>query len=83
MGRGGPSPDPAPFLPLTSSYADRTKQIRCHAVINEDPNARLIRELREEVTRLRELLSAQGEGLGGIWGAVRGFCGAMRGSGGL
>ncbi|XP_032569613.1 kinesin-like protein KIF1C isoform X3 [Chiroxiphia lanceolata] len=34
--------------------------IRCHAVINEDPNARLIRELREEVTRLRELLSAQG-----------------------
>ncbi|NWY22760.1 KIF1C protein, partial [Aphelocoma coerulescens] len=58
----------------TLRYADRTKQIRCHAVINEDPNARLIRELREEVTRLRELLSAQGEGLGGIWGAVRGFC---------
>ncbi|XP_039428397.1 kinesin-like protein KIF1C isoform X2 [Corvus cornix cornix] len=44
----------------TLRYADRTKQIRCHAVINEDPNARLIRELREEVTRLRELLSAQG-----------------------
>ncbi|NWV46085.1 KIF1A protein, partial [Daphoenositta chrysoptera] len=43
----------------TLRYADRTKQIRCHAVINEDPNARLIRELREEVTRLRELLSAQ------------------------
>lgn len=63
---GGPSPDPAPFPPL--SYADRTKQIRCHAVINEDPNARLIRELREEVTRLRELLSAQGEGLGGSGG---------------
>uniref|UniRef100_A0A674H3D6 Kinesin-like protein n=1 Tax=Taeniopygia guttata TaxID=59729 RepID=A0A674H3D6_TAEGU len=53
----------------TLRYADRTKQIRCHAVINEDPNARLIRELRAEVTRLRELLSAQGEGLGGIWGA--------------
>ncbi|XP_050840750.1 kinesin-like protein KIF1C, partial [Serinus canaria] len=44
----------------TLRYADRTKQIRCHAVINEDPNARLIRELRQEVTRLRELLSAQG-----------------------
>ncbi|XP_041317625.1 kinesin-like protein KIF1C, partial [Pyrgilauda ruficollis] len=43
----------------TLRYADRTKQIRCHAVINEDPNARLIRELRQEVTRLRELLSAQ------------------------
>lgn len=52
---GGPSPDPSP-----PSYADRTKQIRCHAVINEDPNARLIRELRQEVTRLRELLCAQG-----------------------
>ncbi|XP_063281311.1 kinesin-like protein KIF1C [Prinia subflava] len=44
----------------TLRYADRTKQIRCHAVVNEDPNARLIRELREEVARLRELLSAQG-----------------------
>ncbi|XP_074428223.1 kinesin-like protein KIF1C [Larus michahellis] len=44
----------------TLRYADRTKQIRCHAVINEDPNARLIRELRQEVTRLRELLRAQG-----------------------
>ncbi|KAM9260185.1 LOW QUALITY PROTEIN: kinesin-like protein KIF1C [Morus bassanus] len=44
----------------TLRYADRTKQIRCHAVVNEDPNARLIRELRQEVTRLRELLCAQG-----------------------
>ncbi|NXD31570.1 KIF1C protein, partial [Spelaeornis formosus] len=51
----------------TLRYADRTKQIRCHAVVNEDPNARLIRELREEVTRLRELLSAQGEELSRIW----------------
>ncbi|XP_017597858.1 PREDICTED: kinesin-like protein KIF1C, partial [Corvus brachyrhynchos] len=78
-GEGGPSPDPAPFLPLTPSYADRTKQIRCHAVINEDPNARLIRELREEVTRLRELLSAQGEGLGGVWDVrmeLKGFVGS-------
>uniref|UniRef100_A0A4X1UVK1 Kinesin motor domain-containing protein n=1 Tax=Sus scrofa TaxID=9823 RepID=A0A4X1UVK1_PIG len=44
----------------TLRYADRTKQIRCNAVINEDPNARLIRELQEEVARLRELLVAQG-----------------------
>ncbi|XP_054851077.1 kinesin-like protein KIF1C [Eublepharis macularius] len=44
----------------TLRYADRTKQIRCNAVINEDPNARLIRELKEEVARLRDLLSAQG-----------------------
>uniref|UniRef100_A0A8C0PCQ0 Kinesin family member 1C n=3 Tax=Canis lupus TaxID=9612 RepID=A0A8C0PCQ0_CANLF len=44
----------------TLRYADRTKQIRCNAIINEDPNARLIRELQEEVARLRELLLAQG-----------------------
>uniref|UniRef100_A0A8B9HBM2 Kinesin-like protein n=1 Tax=Astyanax mexicanus TaxID=7994 RepID=A0A8B9HBM2_ASTMX len=41
-------------------YADRAKQIRCNAVINEDPNARLVRELKEEVNRLKELLLAQG-----------------------
>uniref|UniRef100_A0A8C3GV10 Kinesin family member 1C n=1 Tax=Corvus moneduloides TaxID=1196302 RepID=A0A8C3GV10_CORMO len=59
----------------TLRYADRTKQIRCHAVINEDPNARLIRELREEVTRLRELLSAQGAGWGlGCEDGVKGVC---------
>uniref|UniRef100_A0A672LB71 Kinesin-like protein n=1 Tax=Sinocyclocheilus grahami TaxID=75366 RepID=A0A672LB71_SINGR len=44
----------------TLRYADRAKQIRCNAVINEDPNARLIRELKEEVNRLRELLLSQG-----------------------
>uniref|UniRef100_A0A8C9XAJ6 Kinesin family member 1C n=1 Tax=Sander lucioperca TaxID=283035 RepID=A0A8C9XAJ6_SANLU len=33
----------------TLRYADRAKQIRCNAVINEDPNARLIRELKDEV----------------------------------
>lgn len=44
----------------TLRYADRAKQIRCNAVINEDPNARLIRELKEEVNRLRDLLMAQG-----------------------
>ncbi|XP_056588561.1 kinesin-like protein KIF1C [Triplophysa dalaica] len=44
----------------TLRYADRAKQIRCNAVINEDPNARLIRELKEEVNRLRDLLLAQG-----------------------
>uniref|UniRef100_A0AAY4C061 Kinesin motor domain-containing protein n=1 Tax=Denticeps clupeoides TaxID=299321 RepID=A0AAY4C061_9TELE len=44
----------------TLRYADRAKQIRCNAVINEDPNARLVRELKEEVNRLKELLLAQG-----------------------
>ena len=49
-------------------YADRAKQIMCKAVVNEDPNARLIRELKEEVARLRELLASEGidvgEGMG-------------------
>ncbi|XP_078464083.1 kinesin-like protein KIF1B isoform X5 [Lampetra planeri] len=46
----------------TLRYADRAKQIKCNAVINEDPNARLIRELKEEVARLKELLLSQGLG---------------------
>ncbi|XP_064900288.1 kinesin-like protein KIF1C isoform X9 [Columba livia] len=44
----------------TLRYADRTRRIRCHAVVNEDPTARLVRELRGEVARLRALLSQQG-----------------------
>ncbi|XP_063058073.1 kinesin-like protein KIF1A [Engraulis encrasicolus] len=46
----------------TLRYADRAKQIRCNAVINEDPNTRLVRELKDEVSRLRDLLMAQGLG---------------------
>ncbi|XP_064808705.1 kinesin-like protein KIF1A isoform X3 [Oncorhynchus masou masou] len=46
----------------TLRYADRAKQIRCNAVINEDPNNRLVRELKEEVGRLRDLLLSQGLG---------------------
>ncbi|XP_059923190.1 kinesin-like protein KIF1A isoform X4 [Gadus macrocephalus] len=46
----------------TLRYADRAKQIRCNAVINEDPNNRLVRELKDEVSRLRDLLLAQGLG---------------------
>nr|XP_032622751.1 kinesin-like protein KIF1A isoform X2 [Chelonoidis abingdonii] len=46
----------------TLRYADRAKQIRCNAVINEDPNNKLIRELKDEVARLRDLLYSQGLG---------------------
>ncbi|XP_049631221.1 kinesin-like protein KIF1B isoform X7 [Suncus etruscus] len=46
----------------TLRYADRAKQIKCNAVINEDPNAKLVRELKEEVSRLKDLLRAQGLG---------------------
>ncbi|XP_032904439.1 kinesin-like protein KIF1B isoform X14 [Amblyraja radiata] len=46
----------------TLRYADRAKQIKCNAVINEDPNAKLIRELKDEVMRLKDLLCSQGLG---------------------
>uniref|UniRef100_A0AAR2K0W2 Kinesin family member 13Bb n=1 Tax=Pygocentrus nattereri TaxID=42514 RepID=A0AAR2K0W2_PYGNA len=41
----------------TLRYADRAKSIINHAVVNEDPNARIIRELREEVDKLKEQLT--------------------------
>ncbi|XP_055706379.1 kinesin-like protein unc-104 isoform X9 [Phlebotomus papatasi] len=44
----------------TLRYADRAKQIVCKAVVNEDANAKLIRELKEEIQKLRELLRAEG-----------------------
>uniref|UniRef100_A0A0N5C4F4 Kinesin-like protein unc-104 n=1 Tax=Strongyloides papillosus TaxID=174720 RepID=A0A0N5C4F4_STREA len=44
----------------TLRYADRAKQIMCRAIINEDPNAKLIRELKEEVYRLKNLLQTKG-----------------------
>lgn len=40
----------------TLRYADRAKRIVNHAVVNEDPNAKIIRELREEVETLRTQL---------------------------
>lgn len=43
-----------------SRYADRAKQIVCKAVVNEDANAKLIRELKDEIRRLKELLQQEG-----------------------
>ncbi|XP_063959521.1 kinesin-like protein KIF13A isoform X2 [Lytechinus pictus] len=40
----------------TLRYADRAKRIVNNAVINEDPNAKIIRELREEVDMLKKQL---------------------------
>ncbi|XP_055258882.1 kinesin-like protein KIF1A isoform X3 [Moschus berezovskii] len=65
----------------TLRYADRAKQIRCNAVINEDPNNKLIRELKDEVTRLRDLLYAQG--LGDIADSVSDLENNNRGRGGV
>lgn len=45
---------------LRLRYADRAKQIVCKAIVNEDANAKLIRELKEEIQKLRELLKAEG-----------------------
>ncbi|OCL07105.1 kinesin family protein [Glonium stellatum] len=41
----------------TLRYADSAKRIKNHAVVNEDPNARMIRELKEELAQLRSKLS--------------------------
>ena len=43
----------------TLRYADRAKRITNHAVVNEDPKAKLIRELRAEVEALKDLLHSQ------------------------
>jgi len=40
----------------TLRYADRAKRIVCHAVVNEDPNGRVIRELRSELEFLKDQL---------------------------
>lgn len=45
---------------MLNRYADRAKAIVCKAVVNEDANAKLIRELKEEIQKLRELLKAEG-----------------------
>ncbi|XP_065191038.1 kinesin-like protein unc-104 isoform X1 [Sycon ciliatum] len=44
----------------TLRYADRAKAIMCKAIVNEDPNAKLIRELKSEVSQLRDLIRAEG-----------------------
>lgn len=48
------------FTLVNYRYADRAKQIVCKAVVNEDANAKLIRELKEEIQKLRELLKQEG-----------------------
>ncbi|KAI6783531.1 Kinesin-like protein-like protein [Emericellopsis cladophorae] len=50
----------------TLRYADSAKRIKNHAVINEDANARMIRELKEELMLLRSKLG------GGVPGGVGG-----------
>ncbi|KAG8831635.1 kinesin-like protein Klp8 [Serendipita sp. 399] len=50
----------------TLRYADQAKKIKNKAVVNEDPNAKLIRELKEELEMLRARVADSGmTGLGG------------------
>ncbi|KAK1780432.1 putative kinesin [Copromyces sp. CBS 386.78] len=49
----------------TLRYADSAKRIKNHAVVNEDANARMIRELKEELAQLRSKLGGGGGGIGG------------------
>lgn len=51
-------------------------------MINEDPNNRLVRELKEEVSRLKDLLAAQGlaqvvDSKGSFFLFTQSFCGYM------
>ncbi|CAO2656785.1 Nn.00g055880.m01.CDS01 [Neocucurbitaria sp. VM-36] len=46
----------------TLRYADSAKRIKNHAVVNEDPNARMIRELKEELEKLRSQLTGGSSG---------------------
>jgi len=44
----------------TLRYADRAKQIKTKATVNEDPTAKLIRDLQDENEKLKEMLTAGG-----------------------
>jgi hypothetical protein len=44
----------------TLNYANRTKNIVCKAVVNEDANAKIIRGLKEEIERLKSILQSKG-----------------------
>ncbi|CAG8552603.1 7639_t:CDS:10 [Ambispora leptoticha] len=51
----------------TLRYADAAKKIKNKAVVNEDPNAKLIRELKEELAMLRNKIGiTEGGGGGGL-----------------
>ena len=43
----------------TLQYASRAKRIKTNAIVNEDTNDRIIRELRAEIERLRKEVAGQ------------------------
>lgn len=54
----------------TLRYADSAKRIKNHAVVNEDANARMIRELKEELSLLRSKLGGGAGAVGGLGGVA-------------
>src|SRR6202000_1267372 len=48
----------------TLRYADQAKKIKNKAVVNEDPNAKLVRELKEELEMLRARVAGRAIGDG-------------------
>ena len=63
-----------PPSPITSAprYADRAKQIKNKAVVNEDPNEKLLRGLKEEIDMLGPVrLKTVEEAQGGIVRVIR------------
>ena len=46
---------------MWQNKADRAKQIKTKAIVNEDPTEKLIRSLQEENTRLKKLLESGGK----------------------
>ena len=57
----------------TLRYADQVKAIKNKAIVNETPQEKLIRELREENERLKALVEGRGGGGGGGGGGGKGI----------
>jgi Kinesin motor domain len=61
----------------TLRYAERAKRIQTHAVVNEDPNVTIIRQLRQEIEQLRAALQSTQAGLNSSINSSAGLSGVM------
>ena len=50
-------------MPLNLRYADRAKQIKNKAAVNESATDKLIRELKEENAKIKAMLEGGGGGM--------------------
>ena len=51
-----PSSDCIEETVSTLRWADRARKVQCHAVVNEDPTAKLISSLRAEINQLKKMM---------------------------